>query len=266
MTNTDAVDILAYIESINSTEMMKRIMQTKVTTTDGTCTDYYTHLQKNPQPTLLDNLRDSLWTSSRPRKDTLAHIDDVSPHALTPYEDSLFSIGRKRVQFISAKGISYISVFDTDPAVCASLASQLQKMYKTYMTDYRVGKNRMDSAFYASQADTAYRAYIKASKASIQYHESHNGTLMPSVEREQENLDNEAEQRYREYVAINVQCMQSAALIQDRTPAVIDFQPATTPNNPEGPKRGYITLMSMLLAFLISIMFFLRKQLWQMLR
>ena len=176
--------------------------------------------------------------------------NDVDPFWLTEDENSIAYIIGNNISCVVDEEyqVVTISVTDQDPLICATVADSVRVRLQGYVTNYRTSKakKQYDEACneYAEYADSHFKPSLKRTSTSI------------------EKLENSMQQAYTTYNAFLVQKQTAAAKVQECTPAFTVIQGASVPIKPAGPKRILFCLGMLILAFMGTSFYVLRKDIF----
>ena len=238
--NTDAIFPPHYLLLMRSEEFMARLMAVQVLTKEGERKSYFAHVTGHSADTPLPD-----------------------PFRLTDEERKLFDQTQKRILCAAntRKNLVKVSVMDRDPMVCAVMADSVRACLQQYLMDYRQRKSQAEADYFKELTVQAQTEYDQALGAFTAFAEQHLNLEKGSLLARQEKLQNEMLLKYRTLQALQAQYNQAVAKVEDRTAVFTMVQKAFVPPTPVGPRRGYMVLVLCLLAFIFSLLFFLRRDL-----
>lgn len=155
-----------------------------------------------------------------------------------------------------------ITVTDQDRLVCATLADSVRVRLQNYITNYRTSKARNDLEYFTKLTNDAKKEYDKACEEYSKYSDSHFKPSMKRTSLLMTKLENQMNQAYTTYNAFVVQQQTAAAKVQECTPAFTMIQGASVPIKPAGPKRMFFCLGMLILGFLGTSVYILRKEIF----
>ena len=94
--------------------------------------------------------------------------------------------------------------------------------------------------------------YVEARKKYIIFSDSNTDVTLPSVRTQQEELENDLQLKYNLYTQMGQQVQAARDKLREQTPAFTQIQPATVPQQKDGPKRMTILLAFVFFAFVIT--------------
>ena len=257
----DAIMPTLYPDLMNSVTFKASLFPVKVKRDgeDSTMT-YYDYL--------LNHQRLPWWTSA---KKTLFSIfnsqsstvkQKVNPFRLTSEQSGVISMmNQKVVCDVDVKTmVITIDVTDQDPLIAATMADSVQVHLQEFITDYRTRKARIDLAYCQKLFKEAKERYEKARKRSAAYNDANQRVFLDRIRSERTDLENEMQIQLRTYSQVAVQLQLAEAKVQEDTPAFTLLQPATVPVKKTGPKRSVFCLLMLLIAFVITTIYVLKKE------
>lgn len=250
----DAIGPTLYPDLMNAVDFKTNLFEVKVTRgSDNKTFTYYDYLrneQKYPW-----------WEmKSKPKVDN--NKDKVNPFKLTPEQTGIAGAINKNVACAIEKktGVINIEVTDQDPLICATLADSVKTRLQKFITDYRTSKVRIDWEYNKKLFGEAKAKYEQARDRYVSYSDSHRDVMSQSARTKQEDLRDEMEMQQAIYQQVVVQLQQAEMKVQQETPAFTTLQSATVPIREDGPKRDFICLVSLFVAFLATTVWILYKE------
>ena len=260
---TDAISPELYPDLIKSTNFVVSLFPIQVVNKDGTIkTDYFTYLkdhQKSPFWSKAINGIKNLFK----KKDSGKVSDKVDPFRLTKKETDILKQITKQIKCSVDKKTDVITftITDQDPLICACMADSVSTKLQTFITEYRTSKARNDLEYYKKLAAQAKNDYTKSRQIYGEYADAHTDIILKSFEAKEADLENEMQLKFNTYSTINTQMQAAKAKVQEKTPAFTVLQSATVPIKATGPKRMIFVIGMTMLAFIISSLYFARKEL-----
>lgn len=260
---SDALVPMLYPDLMNSVSFRASLFPIKVQRVEGdSATTYYDYL--------LNRQSYPWWTATfRGVRNWLKSIfqteEDngrVNPFQLTKEQYNVVKDMEKKVVCdVDLKTqVITIDVIDQDPLIAATLADSVQKRLQNFITDYRTRKARIDLAHNQKLFLEAKERYEAARKRYANFADANRNALFESLRSERTDLENEMQLQYRSYSQVTAQLQLAEAKVQEDTPAFTTLQPATVPVEKEGPRRAFICLAFLFLAFVLTTLYILFKE------
>ena len=153
-----------------------------------------------------------------------------------------------------------ISVKDTDPVVCATMADSAMMLLQQYITDYRTMKARVDVEHYSKMSEEAKESYEKASRIYAQYADANLNSFQEKVRQKKSEMETEVLLQRTVYQQVVSQLKQAEMKVQEDTPAFAVIQASTIPAKKSGPGRSVACLFFLFLAFMGTSIYVLHKE------
>ena len=255
MGNLDALNVEIYPDIIKSMDFVADLMLVQVTTKKGDIkTNYYTYLRDHQKDAWWNVLkaRISEWIHPTP-KDSYSGEEKISVFNLTKQQSDIFNSvsGKIKCNVDKKTDVVSITVTDLDPLVCATIANMTCKKLQEFIIAYRTNKANIDYKYYKKLTAEAKSAYVKIRKQYVTLADANQDVTLPSYKAKEEDLEDEMQQKYNVYTAMNTQMQAAQAKLQEATPAFTIIESASVPIKPAGPKRLFISLGMMVLSFFI---------------
>ena len=188
--------------------------------------------------------------------------DMINPRQLTKkqylmakaVEDNFSCVVDKKTMVIS------LSVKDTDPFVCTTMADSTMALLQRYITDYRTSKARVDLEYNKRLLSEAKRNYEKASRAYASFADANLHSFQERILQRKAELETEMMLQRTVYQQVVAQYQQAEMKLQEDTPAFAVIQASTVPVKKAGPKRGVACLFFLFLAFICISIYVLYKE------
>ena len=271
MSTGDAIYPSIYPHIVSSNDFVVGLFDIPVTTQDGEIsTSYYKYIK--------DHTKLSIWVQPyyfvrRIIKKMLpasnagnpnAGDSGVDPFWLTEAENSVAGIIGNNISCVvdAEYQVVTITVTDQDRLVCATMADSVRQRLQKYITDYRTSKACNDLEYFEKLVEESKEKYELACDEYSRYSDTH---FNPSLKRTGVSitkLENNMQQAYSTYSALVVQQQTAAAKVQESTPAFTILQGASVPIKPAGPKRMLFCIGMLLLGFLGTSIYILRKEIF----
>lgn len=255
MGNLDALNVEIYPDIIKSMDFVADLMLVQVTTKKGDIkTSYYTYLRDHQKDAWWNVIkaRISEWIHPTP-KDSYSGEEKLSVFNLTKQQSDIFNSvsGKIKCNVDKKTDVVSITVTDLDPLVCATIANMTCKKLQEFIIAYRTNKANIDYKYYKKLTAEAKSAYVKIRKQYVTLADANQDVTLPSYKAKEEDLEDEMQQKYNVYTAMNTQMQAAQAKLQEATPAFTIIESASVPIKPAGPKRLFISLGMMMLSFFI---------------
>ena len=263
MGSQDAIYAELYPQVIESRDFLAELMPVEVQTKKGDVKcNYYTYLRDKQSAAWWDVVQGKIkeWFSPTPA-DQSNGTEKLSVFNLTKLQSDIFNSAKGKIKCTHDKKTDVVSITvqDQDPLVCATMADATCKKLQDFIIDYRTNKARIDYKYYERLCEESKQAYEQARKAYASFADAHQNAVLVSYTAKIEALENEMQQKYNIYNAMNTQKQAAAAKLQEATPAFTLIQSASVPVKPAGPTRMFISIIMMILSFFIMSGIYLIK-------
>lgn len=266
----DAIYPMLYPDLFESNDFICSLFDIQIETMDGKVrTDYYDYLRNHQQHAPWDSLIYAWRTKFKEkpqfdRSSSTRQAGKIDPFMLSEKDDALVESvkGKIKCDVDKKTDVITISVRDQDPLVCATMVDSIKNRLQRFITEYRTSKSRADYEYYAQLAMHAREEYDIAVDRYSEYCDTHRDVILQAYISERDNLENDMQAKYNTYTAMNTQLQAAKAKIQEHTPAFTLLQSAYVPVKPAGPKRMIISLVMMFMAFIVTTLFVVRKELF----
>ena len=256
---SDAIVPALYPDLMNSVTFKASLFSVKVQSEESdTAITYYEYL--------LNHQKCPWWTSAV--KSLQSMLSDkqktsrVNPFRLTNEQAGVIGVMNKKVvcDVDDNTMVISINVTDQDPLIAATMADSVQAHLQDFITDYRTRKARIDLAYCKKIYNEAKERYEKARKRSAAFSDANQRAFLNRILSERSDLENEMQIQLRTYSQVAAQLQLAEAKVQEDTPAFTLLQPATVPVKKDGPKRSAFCLLMLLVAFMVTTIFVLKKE------
>lgn len=265
----DAIYPELYPDLFESPEFIVGLYGIHLTTIDGKIsTDYYTymksHQKKNPLTWPF------VWTKLKIT--SLFETEDATPqgdnqNGINPFMMNRkdFILMQKIMKNISCSvdkktSVITINVQDQDPLVCATMADSVKTHLQNFIIRYRTSKVAEDVVHYQQMRDSAEADYDTVMLAYGRFCDTHNDIILQSYQSERDKLEGELALKQNSLGAMETQLQNTKVKLQEKTPAFTTLKSATVPVKPAGPKRMIFVFGMMILAFITTSIYVIRKQ------
>lgn len=158
-------------------------------------------------------------------------------------------------------GVITINVQDQDPLICKTLADSIMTRLQNFITDYRTNKARIDVEYYKKLTAEAKSEYEKARQRYGSYADANMDIVLESYRAKRDDLENDMQLKFNAYSTLNTQLQAAMAKVQERTPAFTVVKGAAVPVKPAGPKRMIFVAGMLILTFIGTAFYLVRKDL-----
>lgn len=261
--SSDAISPELYPDLMKSIDFRVSMFPIQVQTNDGRVkTNYYDYLltkQKAPWWSPLFDTIINLFKKQEPSN--FKGTEKVDPFRLSKVQfDMAGAIDAKIKCAVDKKtDVISITVEDQDPLVAATLADSTKARLQRFITDYRTKKARNDLDYFKKLFTTAKRQYEMSRQRYAAYGDANLDVVLPSYRLKQEDMENEMQLKYNVYTTVTAQLQAAQAKVLERTPAFTTLESATVPFKPAGPKRMIFMAIVLILTFLGTSIYIIRK-------
>lgn len=255
MNSQDALNAEIYPEVVESKKFIVELMPVTIKTKDGDieCT-YYTYLRDKQKAPWWDVVKAKILELLKPtQKDSFSGKEKISTFNLTKQQDDIFGSvkGKIRCRYDKKTDIVSIRVLDQDPLVCALIADATCKKLQDFIIAYRTNKARIDYEYYKKLREESKAEYDKALDRYASCADAYTNSVLTIYKAKVERLENDMQEKYNIYTAMNTQMQAARAKLQEATPAFTVIESASVPVKPAGPKRMTISFVMMILSFFV---------------
>lgn len=253
-----------YPDLMNSVAFRTSLFQIKVhREAEDTTVTYYDYLAEGQKKAWYDYLKVPI---NRVKDMFASNGEDengkVNPFQLTKEQYEIVEeIEKKVICNVDNKTLVItIDVTDQDPLIAATMADSVQLHLQEFITNYRTRKARVDLEYNQKLFYEAKNRYERARQRYASYADANRNVLLESVRSERVKLENEMNLQYQTYSQVATQLRLSEAKVQEETPAFTTLQPAFVPIKKAGPKRIFICVLLLFLAFLLLTIYVINKE------
>ncbi len=148
-----------------------------------------------------------------------------------------------------------VSVKMQDPFISAQIAQAITKKLQEYITNYRTQKAKQDYYFTEKAYTEAKDTYYKTQEAYAKFEDSNKNIISATYRTEQIRLQNEMSLAFGIYNTLAQQLEENRLRIQEQTPVYTVIEPAIVPLRAIYPKKLFILVAFIFLAFSGSIIY-----------
>ncbi len=266
---SDAIYPELYPELMENNLFVVSLLKVKVKTLDESVSaDYYTYMSKHQKKNWLTTPFKKLFKGIgslfvAPKDGKPSGIKSLNPYKLSKYDYDLVEKVKGKITCSVDKktDVISISVEDQDPQVCATMADSVREHLQNFIIDYRTHKARIDVDHYQALTDSANNEYNKAVAKYSAYCDANQDVMLQIAISERDKLENDMQQKYNTYTAMNTQLEMMKVKLQERTPAFTTLKIASVPTKPAGPKRMMFVLGMLVFSTIITAFWLVRKEL-----
>lgn len=255
--SSEALFPTLYPELMSSVDFKTDIFKVKVRPENSereyTYYEYKKDIEKAPW---CNTILKSLFKSDNPKTETIDPRKltlEQATMALALEQDIACDIDKKTMAIT-------ISVTDTDPVVCTTMADSTMTLLQKYITDYRTSKARVDLEYNKKILAEAKANYEKASRAYAQYADANLHTFQERILQRKSELETEMMLQRTVYQQVVAQYQQAEMKLQEDTPAFAVIQASTIPTMKAGPMRAKSCLIFAFIAFIATSVYILYKE------
>ncbi len=263
----DAIFPLMYPNIMFSDGFVANLLNTPVTTLDGTVSTTYGDYLKNhtrasllQQPArLLRKLFGNKTTDTKPYEKNAGQ----TVVSLTKEQQSLVKRIQNNINCMVDRKMGIISIFvqDQDPQVSVIITDTITRRLKQFVIDYRTNKARTDYKFCTNMIAKARKDYNDARQRLLDFTGSHYYTDRPDLELKKTSLEQEVSNRRAIMEAAEIRLYTTQAKIQENTPVFSVIKKPYLPHEPYSPKIGMTLVLSLLVANVLMLGYIFRKRL-----
>ncbi len=256
--NGDAISPELYPDLMSSVDFRSGLFPIHVKSKDGAIdTSYYEYLLHQQKKPWWATMLSAVFSS----KDDSNQQVKINPFILNKEQDEIANLIGKKVTCVVDKKTYVISIIveDQDPLICATIADSAKQHLQAFITEYRTTKARNDMEYYKTLTAEAKADYEKARQRYGSYSDANMDIVLESYRAKRDDLENDMQLKFNTYSTLNTQLQTAKARVQEKTPAFTTLQSATVPIRPAGPKRVIFVGVVLLLTFIGTSLWVLRK-------
>lgn len=266
MQTSDAITPLLYPDLMEDNRFVVMLFDIPVETQDGEIKASYHDYLKSHQKTAWWNYPLS-WLRNLLPKDEDTHKGSGSakpnPYNLSRDEDKIAGAIRNNITINIDKktGLITINTKEQDALICKTVADSLTTQLQEFITEYRTNKARVDVEHYRKLVADAKHEYEKARQRYGSYADANMDIVLESYRAKRDDMENDMQLKFQTYSTLNVQLQAAMAKLQERTPVFTVVKGASVPIKPAGPKRMLFVAGMLILTFLGTAFYIVRKDL-----
>lgn len=258
--SSEALFPTLYPELMSSVDFKADIFKVKVrpenSEQDYTYYEYKKDIEKKPW------WKNSLKSLLALLKSNDSKADTIDPRKLTKEQNAMaLAIEKNIICDVDKKTmVISLSVKDTDPVVCTTMADSTMTLLQKYITDYRTSKARVDLEYNKKILAEAKAKYEKASRAYASFSDANLHSFQERILQRKSELETEMMLQRTVYQQVVAQYQEAEMKLQEDTPAFAVIQASTIPVKKTGPKRSVGCLFVVFFAFLATSVYILYKE------
>lgn len=263
MQTSDAISPLLYPDLMEDNKFIVGLFDIRVKSIDGEINaTYHDYLKKHQKKAWWKYPID--WLKSlMPQDDTKRKSSKTNPYYLSKEEDEIAGSVRNNVTISIDKktGVITINTKAQDALVCKTLGDSIMTRLQDFITDYRTNKARIDVEYYKKLTAETKQEYEKARQRYGSYADANMDIVLESYRSKRDDLENDMQLKFNAYSTMNTQLQAAMAKVQERTPAFTVVKGAAVPVKPAGPKRMLFVAGMLILTFIGTAFYLVRKDL-----
>lgn len=171
---------------------------------------------------------------------------------------------KDRISISSEKktGLTTITITMQSSEISGNLADTLTFYLQNYIIDYRTQKAKKDLQYSEKLYTEAKENYYKSQRNLAAFIDANMNVVSAEFRTNQEKLQNEANLAYTIYNQMAQQLQMAKVKVQDTTPVFTIIEPAIQPLAPSSPRKKIIVIGILLVSFICSSIWILRKDIW----
>ena len=266
MQTTDAINPLLYPDLMEDNGFVSGLFNIRVQDQEGEIdATYYDYLKKYQKMSWIGapmRWVKSLIPKAKDKKKASGN-SKFDPYYLSKDDDDVAKAIRDNVKISTDKktGVITITTKAQDALICKTLADSIKSQLQGFITDYRTNKARIDYEYYKKLAADAKIDYEKVRRQLGSTSDANMDISLKSMELRIMDLENDMQLKYNTYTTLNTQLQAAKAKVQERTPAFTVIKGAEVAVKPAGPKRMIFVIGMLVLAFLGTAFYIVRKDL-----
>ena len=259
--SNDAITPLLYPDLMEDNGFVTRLFNVQVKSKDGSIkTTYHDYLEKHQKPIIWFVPINWLKNLFHDEQEGEASIFD--PYNLSKTEDDIAGSIRDKIKinFDKKTAVISISIKDQDALICKTIGDSVKTRLQDFITEYRTRKARIDYEYYLKLTMEAKLDYEKVRQRYGSMADANTEVTLKSLELKLEDMENDLQLRFNAYTTLNTQMQAAKAKVQERTPAFTVIKGASVPIKPSEPKRMIFVAFILLLTFVSTSLYILRRQ------
>ena len=264
METADAINPMLYPDLMEDNGFIVGLFDIKVASADGEIKcNYYDYLTKHQDAPFWSKGVNSIKKLFAEKETPIKGVSKSSPYMLSKRQDGIAEDIRKDITISIDKKTAVITISTEaqDPLICKTIADSVKERLQVYITNYRTSKARVDEQYYKTLMIEAKHEYEKARQRYGSYADANTDVQLASLQSKQDDMENDMQLKYNAYSAMVTQYQAAKAKVQERTPAFTVVKGAAVPIKAAKPKRMLFVLGMLVLAFFITTVGIIRKEL-----
>ena len=259
--SNDAITPLLYPDLMEDNGFVTSLFNVQVNSKDGSIkTTYYDYLEKYQKPIIW--FLPINWLKELFNNEQEGKAGTIDPYNLSKTEDDIAGCIRDniKINFDKKTAVISINIKDQDALICKTIGDSVKTRLQDFITEYRTSKARTDYEYYQKLTIEAKQDYEKARQRYGSMADANTEVTLKSLELKLEDMENDLQLRFNAYSTLNTQMQASKAKVQERTPAFTVIKGASVPIKPSEPKRVIFVVFILLITFVGTSLYILRKQ------
>ena len=257
LNSTDAIVPMFYPDLLASTDFLVPLFNVEVTTKDGKFkgryADYLSKYQESPWwEKEMAKLKERI--SPTPKSEVRGGTDSINPFALTFMEDAIMRAikGAMTCSVDKKTDVITLTTQAQAPLVAALIADTVRQRLQDFITQYRTVKARRDLELVQSQCTKAHDEYLKKQHEYATFVDANQDLVLETFKTKEKDLEDEMQLAFNAYSTLRTRVQIAEAKVEERTPAFTTLQNASVPVKHAGPKRVFMVLGSLIMAFVVT--------------
>ena len=259
--SNDAITPLLYPDLMEDNGFVTRLFNVQVKSKDGSIkTTYHDYLEKYQKPVIWNVPFN--WLKNLFKKEQKGESGIFDPYNLSKKEDDIAGSIRDKIKinFDKKTAVISISIKDQDALICKTIGDSVKTRLQDFITEYRTRKARIDYEYYLKLTMEAKLDYEKVRQRYGSMADANTEVTLKSLELKLEDMENDLQLRFNAYTTLNTQMQAAKAKVQECTPAFTVIKGASVPIKPSEPKRMIFVAFIVLLTFVGTSFYILRRQ------
>ncbi|MCF0182879.1 MAG: chain-length determining protein [Bacteroidaceae bacterium] len=221
-------------------------------------TTYYAYMHKFQKRTFWSRWMNTVKQWFTPKEKGAGGA--FNPYRLSKIDDGVMEEMRAKIDIAIDKKTAVITLKTEaqDPLIAQTLADSIQHRLQVYITNYRTNKARIDMNYYRGMADQAKHEYDSVRHVYARAYDREYEAVLRTLSAELDDQDREMQMKYQTYTTLETQYQAALARVQECTPAFSVLKGAAKPVKHAGPKRVFLVLGFLFLAFVCTSLYLLK--------
>ncbi|MDX5337570.1 MAG: Wzz/FepE/Etk N-terminal domain-containing protein [Cyclobacteriaceae bacterium] len=183
--------------------------------------------------------------------------DSVKPAYLNLSGKEIFSIGelKKRIEIEQKGKMIRLNVMMPEPLIAAQVNAMVLDMLITYVTEYKVGKQKRNIEFIEERVAETEQKFSEAQMRLASFRDSNQGIISQRVRTREEQLEFEFNIAYNVYNSLKQELEQARIQLKKETPIFTPLERATLPLGAAKPNKPLILIFSLFFGLFLGVLF-----------